>query len=41
MVVIQVSYSQSNTFHILKKEKQTNLNKFQILLQHHKTCVYC
>lgn len=40
MVVLQVSYSQGDGFHVLEKEKQTNLNKFQILIQHHRACVY-
>ena len=39
MVVLQVSYSQGDGFHVLEKENQTNVNKFQILIQHHRACV--
>lgn len=40
MVVLQVSYSHGDGFHVLEKEKQTNLNKFPTLIQYHRAYVY-
>lgn len=40
MIVLWVSYSLGDGFHVLEKEKQTNLNKFQIFIQYHRGFVY-
>ena len=39
MIVLWVSYSLVDGFHALEKEEQTNVNKFQILIQHHRAFV--
>lgn len=39
MVVLWVSYSLGDGFQVLEKEKQNNLNKFQILSQYHRALV--
>ena len=39
MVVLQLSYSQGDGFHVLEKEKQTNVNKFPNLITSQGLCV--